>query len=87
MAKYRFLQDGYFMGKCYKIGDEVDLNPRQAKYALLSGQLEALVPLSAPAPEPKAAPKKTLSKPPTPGKERSTRRTVGGGMGAKFSPT
>jgi len=42
MPKYRIAKTGHFMGKYYNAGDEVDLYERQAKYALMSGQIEAV---------------------------------------------
>ena len=40
MPTYRFRKTGHFMGKYYNAGDEVELFEKQAKYALMSGQLE-----------------------------------------------
>lgn len=44
MPKVRISTDGYFMGTFYKKGSELMLNEKQAKYGLLSGQLEPLDP-------------------------------------------
>jgi hypothetical protein len=43
MPKFR-LRAGYFMGTYYADGTELELNDKQAKYGLLSGQLEAVNP-------------------------------------------
>lgn len=44
--KYRFLADGHFMGTYRRKYDVIDLYPKQAKYAIYSGQLEAIEPAS-----------------------------------------
>jgi hypothetical protein len=44
MQTYRVKQAGYFMGRYYEEGAELLLHRRQAKYALMSGQLEELNP-------------------------------------------
>lgn len=54
MAKYRFKKAGHFMGKYFDKDVELELNDKQAKYALLSGQIEAVDPV-APKMRPKAA--------------------------------
>jgi hypothetical protein len=44
MPRYRIRHEGFFMGKFYAEGAELDLHERQAKYAIMSGQLEAVNP-------------------------------------------
>lgn len=91
MTKYVFKKSGYFMGRHFAKDAEVELNDKQAKYALLSGQIEHKYP-----PPPKAmkvsphafAPK-GMTPPPAPKKlldaqgEFSAGRSVGGSLGGR----
>jgi hypothetical protein len=85
---YRVCATGYFMGTHYSEGDRIMLYPRQAKYALMSGQLEAIVMSQAEQDDAhekamqRATPAAPVRKPfSAPFGERSTRRTVGGSLG------
>jgi hypothetical protein len=69
MAHYNVIANCWMYGKWYKVGDKIDLNPKQAKYEIYSGTIapiEAPKPAPAPAPakkvEPKAAAPKTEEK-------------------------
>jgi hypothetical protein len=55
MPLYRIKKAGYFIGKYYAEGTELNLNEKQAKYALMSGQLEQVGGPSKPAPKAKKA--------------------------------
>lgn len=45
MPQYRIAQEGYFMGTFCEKDTKIELNKKQAKYPLLSGQLEVLKPV------------------------------------------
>jgi hypothetical protein len=80
-ANYRIAKEGYFLRQYYKVGTVISLYPKQAKYALLSGQLEAVEPVPAqtrhaahaPKPRPAGQTERTGPKPSEP-------RSVGGSM-------
>jgi hypothetical protein len=44
METYRIRKAGWFMGKYFHEGTEVLLNDKQAKYAVMSGQIEPVNP-------------------------------------------
>lgn len=88
MPLYRVKQAGYYIGKYYNEGEKLSLHEKQAKYGLMTGQIEKMpaavepksVPLKAAAVG-EEAPRKSKVK--TRG-ERSTGRSVGGSFGGSF---
>jgi hypothetical protein len=52
MAYYNVIANCWMYGKWYKVGDKIDLNPKQAKYEIYSGTI---------APAPASEPKPVLS--------------------------
>jgi hypothetical protein len=79
---YRIRQAGYFMGTYQAEGTKLQLFPRQAKYALLSGQLEEVAgEYSQAHAQPATPPVRKAATFPNPFRERSTGRSVGGGLG------
>jgi|GEM_PF-4103939 len=45
VKKYRVLKDAWLYGKFFKAGEFVELNDKQAKYELMSGNIELYVPV------------------------------------------
>jgi len=76
MPQYRINKAGFFMGRHYNEGDVLTLHEKQAKYALLSGQLVPTVEFGAPKAVKKARPAFV-------GNERFSRTTVGSTSGLK----
>jgi len=79
MPQYRINKTGFFMGRHYQEGDTLTLHEKQAKYALLSGQLVPTEEHAAPAP--KAA--KVRPAPFARSSERFSKGSVGSSFGLK----
>ena len=77
MAQYKVKKAGYYIGTYYAEGTMLELNDKQAKYGVMSGQIEKVMPKSMTVKH--DIPKKAAKSPERYGKSRKSVRSTWGG--------